>query len=818
MKRPRTGARSLPWAASSVASLGVAWLALWPASTQAQDAITLDNATLVDDDVDCESGVLGPLLYGVVVEPKGIIFFVLVFLCYLMWAMTFVVERVLLPGVHLGLAQSLRLPVSVTSPAILVLGGCSVPIFFLNVLSMSRTESSAVGVGLALGSAALNFFVVLPVCYFTGVDQGDMYLYWWSLVRDLSVYIVGLGILAAFWFVQASPWDASVTTRDQACWLGQETLCCYQGLFDSPERLAPISYGVLMWWEGVCMIALYGLYLVLMRHQHRVKWTADSAFRRFAVLFCAAGRLENLENKRNKARSDENALYNESTRAAAVGKVVNKENTSSSQSLDVLKLLTRSSPIDGSPRMKRATIIIAMRKGNALTFFQKVRNGERSVTRKEVSSMLAQFVALFDRDIIGDEYNLFSSEEVSEENDRTLAEIVKSITDIGGSDDGAGLQKWLRVTEAQLHHEMNAAFDILAAESSDLSLADATKLESLLQLIGCQPSKRVVRKTRDKLEIRANSLIGRQEFSEWYRACMAWSPHARGDAFAAMRKSPGIIEKVRDSLRRGQATDMTMVAHTGGGMGSSTPVSLDVWARPVGTAAPGVHIWRPAHGQEDASCMERFVHSLGVPFRLPVYMTTVFITGQAENLGFYGGLLWLVMSVFWLGLLSWGVLFASETISLTLNVPPASLGSTILALGLNAPHLISSVLRASASKGDAGSSVARSLELSVKGNVFDLLVSLPLAWLFANAARGHPTHVGASNIGTSLLVLCSFVVLLLVLLTSARWCVDAKVALVMMALYILFLIQDVILADWAKAVPSYIYCSGCADDMVCASV
>lgn len=794
-----------------------------------QEVITLDNATLVEDDDDCDAGYMGFVFTGIEVQPKGLITFVLFFLVYLMWGMTFVVERVLLPAVHMGLAQGLRLPDSFASPALLAIGGCSVPIFFLNVLSMSRTESSAVGVGLALGSAALNFFMVLPVCHLVRGDGELTYLYWWPLVRDLSVCIVASALLALFWFRFSVSWSASVNARDAACWLGQEAECCYQGIWSNPERLAPVEYGILTWYEGIVLLLVYVGFLILMRVHHRIKYFADRFFRIIAICFCASDSVakqdavretlrtqaqlehaklgENLQ--KDKANSQAARMLEKMTRTATGASSLNR-------TAGILQLLASNTFLSGSPQLQRASAIMIMRQktGDSHSAYQSLMQGRMGRLSREA---LLQFVKEYDVEIIGAKKKEFSAPGWDKACDDIVSELLEAIRTQGGHASEEGFKKWFVLNEARLIREINSAFDLLdELESGSVSVQ---KLASVLQLLGCHPSKEVVRITRDKLEIESHSQIGRLEFNEWYRACMAYSPRLQGTA-ALMRK-PDLINTIRASMKHGH-TDFSSKSVDDGSLvpvgGLSSDKKLDTWGRPIGTKVPGIHIWYPDHGNPDAGRINKFFHILGLPIRIPIYLTTVVCTGPAEGLGVKGGVHWLLMAIFWLALLTWGVLFACESITLTLNIPSASLGSTILALGLNASHIISSILRAVLARGDAGYSIVRSLELSIKGNIFDLLVSLPFAWLIANAARGHATHVGASNIGTSFIILCVFLLLLLILWTSARWRVNRLVAVAMMALYVLFILQDVLLADWEKAVPSYVYCSGCSDSMVCAAI
>jgi len=816
---------SRTWMAWSAASA----LAALVQRVEAQQTVTFANVTLVDIDPGCEAAVDGFPALARPVEPSGIVFFLALLLAYTLWSLAFVVERILLPAVQVGIAETVRLPEGLAGPALLALGGCSVPLFFMNLFSLTQDPPTATGLGVTLGSAAFNLLLVLPVC--AGVGRWDLpaQLFWWPLVRDLSFYATGLVLTGLFWYFWADRWDADVEERAEHCWSGQESSCCYQRIGGTVPELNPVQYGVLNWWEGFTLWLLFALYALVMRFRHRVKWAVNWVFK--FILCCDWGladkemiRKEAISQERDRHADREAKLTKEMRRSkirkrlkyVVTAKKGDDEDTVKQASL--LQILA-STTLGVSPAVYRSSAILVLRySGGASGAFETLSGTDASEDGSLSVEKLKDFVILHQNEILGDDIESLSKTEVDELCQKVASDTAGEIRSGTSSLSMGDFKKWYTKAEAKLVREMNNAFDLLDEGSTgEVSVA---KIEPVLQLLGCQPSKQVVRKTRDKLEIYNGGKISRSEFDEWYRACMAWSTKVKGTAFASLRRIDDAstpYEKTssgRRSIRRNPRASRR-------GIEKPTSNLFDLWGREFGTAElPGVYVWDI---EEDAGYLEKFWHVLGFPLRLSVVLLTVFWTGPAEELDVYASLWWVMMAFALIAAFSFIILFASESIGLTLGIPNSALGVTVLAFGVNMPHFFSSVLRALKISNEADSAakaynIVRSLEHSIKGNLFDLLVGLPFAWMISCAAKGRPVRIGASNVGPSFMMLALMTVLLLVLWTSARWKLLKLVSAVMLCLYILFLLQDLLLADWIRPVPNFIYCSDCRSEMICASV
>merc|ERR1711916_124557 len=132
----------------------------------------------------------------------------------------------------------------------------------------------------------------------------------------------------------------------------------------------------------------------------------------------------------------------------------------------------------------------------------------------------------------------------------------------------------------------------------------------------------------------------------------------------------------------------------------------------------------------------------------------------------------------------------AEIVGRTVGIPDVVMGVTILAMGTSVPDLLSSVIVARQGHGDMA------VSSSIGSNIFDILVGLPVPWLIACAVKGRPVLVGADGIGVSILILLGMLVSVVAIIMLSGWRLNRKLAGMMMILYVAFLVQDLLRADW----------------------
>jgi len=143
------------------------------------------------------------------------------------------------------------------------------------------------------------------------------------------------------------------------------------------------------------------------------------------------------------------------------------------------------------------------------------------------------------------------------------------------------------------------------------------------------------------------------------------------------------------------------------------------------------------------------------------------------------------MSIFWIGIASYFMVWWATQIGDVAGIPPEIMGLTFLAAGTSVPDLLSSVIVAKQGKGDMA------VSSSIGSNIFDILVGLPLPWLVYNIAfySEGGIEVAANGLPISLAILILMLAGVLGLIVYNGWKMTKCLGYSMFVLYVLFLIQ-----------------------------
>ncbi|GBG24922.1 Sodium/potassium/calcium exchanger 2 [Hondaea fermentalgiana] len=140
------------------------------------------------------------------------------------------------------------------------------------------------------------------------------------------------------------------------------------------------------------------------------------------------------------------------------------------------------------------------------------------------------------------------------------------------------------------------------------------------------------------------------------------------------------------------------------------------------------------------------------------------------------------MSLVWIAIYTWLMVFAAETFGDTIGMPDTVLGFTILAAGTSCPDLLSSVFVSKLGYGDMA------VSSSIGSNIFDILVGLPIPWLISNLYTGTPLPVETGAVAFSLAVIIMMIVSLIIIIIWQDWKLTLLGAKAMLLLYFVFLI------------------------------
>lgn len=145
-------------------------------------------------------------------------------------------------------------------------------------------------------------------------------------------------------------------------------------------------------------------------------------------------------------------------------------------------------------------------------------------------------------------------------------------------------------------------------------------------------------------------------------------------------------------------------------------------------------------------------------------------------------------SIVWIGIYSYFMVWWTSMIGETLGVPITVMGLTFLAAGTSIPDLLTSVIVARQGFGDMA------VSSSIGSNIFDILVGLPVPWLFWLIINGESgISVGSDGLFTSVVTLLVMLALVIISIAVCKWKLSRPLAGVMFVLYGCFVAQSLYL-------------------------
>ncbi len=141
----------------------------------------------------------------------------------------------------------------------------------------------------------------------------------------------------------------------------------------------------------------------------------------------------------------------------------------------------------------------------------------------------------------------------------------------------------------------------------------------------------------------------------------------------------------------------------------------------------------------------------------------------------------IIISVFLVIVSSYFMVEWASQLAVSLKVPQAIIGLTILAAGTSVPDLLASIK--TAREGYADTAVTN----AIGSNVFDVLGNLGLTWTIAAIFRvGAPVAVDTNSLNGSIVLLIASSVVLLLLLFAKKFNLSRPVSIFLMASYICY--------------------------------
>lgn len=142
-----------------------------------------------------------------------------------------------------------------------------------------------------------------------------------------------------------------------------------------------------------------------------------------------------------------------------------------------------------------------------------------------------------------------------------------------------------------------------------------------------------------------------------------------------------------------------------------------------------------------------------------------------------------VMSVVWIGILSWIMLLASTKACCIIQIPKVLMGIVVISAGTSVPDALSSMMVAKQGQGDmAVSNVLGS-------NVFNIFLGLGLPWLIYTGVNKRPYTSEAlqGDIVWPVSILFLYILLLLLVMIGAGWKLYPKMGWLLISLHFVFI-------------------------------
>ena len=85
---------------------------------------------------------------------------------------------------------------------------------------------------------------------------------------------------------------------------------------------------------------------------------------------------------------------------------------------------------------------------------------------------------------------------------------------------------------------------------------------------------------------------------------------------------------------------------------------------------------------------------------------------------------------------------------------------------------------------------------SIGSNIFDILVGLPMPWLFYTIIFNEALSVTSDSLFLSIIILFGMIILVLICIIISKWRMTKGLGYAMFVLYFAFVAQDLARTDW----------------------
>eukprot|EP00294_Goniomonas_avonlea_P008300 CAMPEP_0114557390 /NCGR_PEP_ID=MMETSP0114-20121206/9806_1 /TAXON_ID=31324 /ORGANISM="Goniomonas sp, Strain m" /LENGTH=695 /DNA_ID=CAMNT_0001742677 /DNA_START=47 /DNA_END=2134 /DNA_ORIENTATION=- len=341
-------------------------------------------------------------------------------------------------------------------------------------------------------------------------------------------------------------------------------------------------------------------------------------------------------------------------------------------------------------------------------------------------------------------------------------------------------------------------------DKDDSGLIDMDELKTLLIEMGGHPSDEDVQRTMQSIDLDKDGQINFQEFSHWYAASedrvkiellQAFNKYDKDSSgFIDARELKALLEEMHGTVGDDLVSEvMTQLDKDGDGQLSRS--EFEEWychtefffhrkqeVEDEAEEAEGLSLAWPT------SPRARVMYLFLAPITFSLYYSLPNVR-KPEWRNFYA---WSFLgSIGWIGCYSYFMVWWAGVIGLSLNIPSAVMGLTVLAAGTSIPDLLTSVIVAKQGEGDMA------VSSSIGSNIFDILIGLPLPWFFWSLAHNtDPIKVASGTLFLNVLILFGMLLAVIFIIWVCKWRLTKPLALSMVILYIMYIIQDLLHVYW----------------------
>mmetsp|Transcript_9798 Transcript_9798/g.15053 ORF Transcript_9798/g.15053 Transcript_9798/m.15053 type:complete len:866 (-) Transcript_9798:185-2782(-) len=670
-------------------------------------------------------------------NPPSLAILYFVGILYTFLAIAIVCDELFVPALEeMASDHHLNLSMDVAGATLMAAGG-SAPEFFTSLIGTFITEDE-VGIGTVVGSAVFNVLFVIACCALFSKEL--LQLTGWPLARDSIYYAVGLVTL---------------------------------GLF-----VGMVSPGEIELWEAIVLFCEYIGYVIVMKYNEDLHkyvvgrelgtpapapppTSSSSPTEPCSIDIQDKEEVDNQDgNNNNNIDIDNHNVDDKDIEESTTTRITNMTDGESPELLNI-------TPNDEHPSLLRRgclqTVdsnrsILSVATNATLPWPGTFRTGVLKLLRDPTSwtatvgvGIVAQIAGdvnhvfrqvdidgngEIDKEELGQLFQKLNCQATEEELDQVMADLDK---DQDGKVSEEDFTAWYIQSEEKIRKEVKPIFDHFDTDHS--GTIDHTKVKLLLTKVEPSVTDDDVKEAMDIMyQHGSRDQITFDEFSDWYTHSLVYDRQKK-------KAEEELTESIWDSVK---------------------PPSLEEDAGGCGI------------------CMAYIQYLLVLPIVLVLALTVPDV--RIPRLAKYCYLSF-CMSIVWIGVFSFFMVGWSEIIGNTIGIPPVIMGLTLLAAGTSVPDLLSSVIVARMGEGDMA------LSSSIGSNIFDILVGLPVPWIFYTALPSKPNTVtiDSDNVWISIFVLLGMLIFIVFVIHWQKWKLTKTLGAMMFVFYFAFLVQAIIL-------------------------